>query len=66
MTARPEHRQPDITELDKFIAEKGLVFDKVETPAGAVYALTSGVINNNDPYEAYMLEAALWAFNGGV
>lgn len=53
-------------EIEQFIKDKELVFDRVEAPCGAYYALTSGGenINQDDPYDAAMLQQALWAVNG--
>ena len=51
-------------ELNDFIKEHHLVIELVPSAIGEIYALTSGQINYACPYEASMLEHALWAFNG--
>ena len=51
-------------ELNDFINGHHIVIEIVPSAIGEIYALTSGEINYACPYEASMLEYALWAFNG--
>lgn len=53
-------------EIEQFIKDKELVFDRVEAPLGGYYALSYGGsnINHNDPYDAALLAECLWYVNG--
>lgn len=65
MTARPEHRQPTINEINQFIADREIVFAEMECPTGKKQSVVGGNINRNDGYDAYMLDAVLRFKNDG-
>lgn len=53
-----------LSELSKFKDDNSIVISPVDSPIGQIYALTSGSINSNDPYEAMALKELLWLANG--